>query len=94
MTLRRKRRSLPGIGECAPEDPRTDRTNHSVTNRKITFAEAYADSQSQSFDLTAAEFVLDDQDQSKSTGVLYAACQLPINKDGELQIEPTKRLAA
>jgi len=58
-----------------------------VTNRKISFGEAYADSQSQSFDLTAGEFDLNDQDKSKSTGVLYPACQFTINKDGELQIE-------
>jgi len=65
----------------------TGRTIRFVTNRKIAFAEAYADSQSQSFDLTAGEFVLNDQDKSKSAGVLYPACQLAINKDGELQIE-------
>lgn len=63
------------------------RTIRFVTNRKISFAEAYADSQSQSFDLTAGEFQINDQDKSKSTGVLYPACQLAINKDGELQIE-------
>ena len=65
----------------------TGRTIRFVTNRKIAFAEAYADTQSQSFDLTAGEFQLNDQDKSKSTGVLYPACQLAINKDGELQIE-------
>jgi hypothetical protein len=65
----------------------TGRTIRFVTNRKITFGEAYTDSQSQSFDLTAGEFQLNDQDKSKSTGVLYPACQFTINKDGELQIE-------
>jgi hypothetical protein len=65
----------------------TGRTIRFVTNRKITFGEAYADSQSQSFDLTAGEFQLNDQDKSKSTEVNYPACQLAINKDGELQIE-------
>ena len=65
----------------------TGRKIRFATNRKITFAEAYADSQSQSFDLTAGEFDLNDQDKSKSTGVLYPACQLSISKDGELQIE-------
>ena len=65
----------------------TGRTIRFVTNRKIMFGEAYADSQSQSFDLTAGEFQLNDQDKSKSAGVLYPACQLAINKDGELQIE-------
>jgi hypothetical protein len=65
----------------------TGRTIRFVTNRKISFGEAYSDSQSQSFDLTAGEFQLNDQDKSKSTGVLYPACQFTINKDGELQIE-------
>jgi len=65
----------------------TGRTIKFVTNRKIAFAEAYADTQSQSFDLTAGQFDLNDQDKSKSTGVLYPACQFTINKDGELQIE-------
>jgi hypothetical protein len=65
----------------------TGRKIRFVTNRKIAFAEAYADTQSQSFDLTAGEMDLNDQDKSKSTGVLYPACQFVINKDGELQIE-------
>jgi hypothetical protein len=65
----------------------TGRTIRFVTNRKITFGEAYTDSQSQSFDLTAGEIQLNDQDKSKSAGVLYPACQFTINKDGELQIE-------
>ena len=63
------------------------RTIRFVTNRKISFGEAYANSQSQSFDLTAGEIQMNDQDKSKSTGVLYPACQFTINKDGELQIE-------
>ena len=65
----------------------TGRTIRFVTNRKISFGEAYANTQSQSFDLTAGEFQLNDQDKSKSGGVLYPACQFTINKDGELQIE-------
>jgi hypothetical protein len=65
----------------------TGRTIRFVTNRKIAFGEAYANTQSQSFDLTAGELQLNDQDKSKSAGVLYPACQFTINKDGELQIE-------
>jgi hypothetical protein len=68
-------------------DSPTGRKIRFVTNRKISFGEAFADSQSQSFDLTAGEFDLNDQDKSQSTGVLYPACQFTINKDGELQIE-------
>ena len=65
----------------------TGRTIRFVTNRKIAFGEAYYNTQSQSFDLTAGEIQLDDKDKSKSSGVLYPACQFTINKDGELQIE-------
>src|SRR5664280_1702936 len=68
----------------------TGRKIRFVTNRKITFGEAYADSQSQSFDLTAGELDLNDQDKSKSSGVLYPAAQLTINKDGELQLDLNK----
>lgn len=65
----------------------TGRTIKFVTNRKISFAEAYTDSQSQSFDLTAGQLELDDKDKSKSTGALYPAAQFTINKDGELQLD-------
>lgn len=63
------------------------RTIKFVTNRKISFGEAYADSQSQSFDLTAGQLELNDKDKSKSTGALYPAAQLLINKDGDLQLD-------
>jgi len=65
----------------------TGRTIRFITNRKISFGEAFADSQTQAFDLTAGEININDQDKSKSTGVLYPASQFTINKDGELQIE-------
>jgi hypothetical protein len=56
-----------------------------VTNRQIRFAEAWADSQSMSFDLTAGIIEINDQDKSKSTGVLYPLAQLVLDKQGELQ---------
>jgi len=56
-----------------------------ITNRKIALGEAYWNSQSQSFNLTAGEINIDDQDKKKSAGVLYPATQLTINKDGEPQ---------
>jgi len=65
----------------------TGRTIKFCTNRKISFGEAYANSQSQSFDLTAGQLELNDQDKSKSTGMLYPAAQFLINKDGELQLD-------
>lgn len=58
-----------------------------VTNRKIAFGESYWSTQSKSFNLTAGEINLNDQDKSKGDGVLYPACQLTINKDGELQFD-------
>jgi hypothetical protein len=48
--------------------------------RKIT-------TQSQSFNLTAGEFELNDTDKNKSTGVLYPAAQLIINQQGQLQFD-------
>jgi hypothetical protein len=56
-----------------------------VTNRQIRMAEAWTDSNSMSFDLTAGILDINDQDKSKSTGVLYPAAQLIVDKQGELQ---------
>ena len=56
-----------------------------VTNRQIRMAEAWTDSNSMSFNLTAGILELNDQDKSKSTGVLYPAAQLVLDKQGELQ---------
>ena len=58
-----------------------------VTNRQIRFGEAFTDSPTMSFDLTAGELELNDQDKSKSTGVLYPAAQLVLNKEGKLQLD-------
>jgi hypothetical protein len=65
----------------------TGRTIRFVTNRKIAFGESYWNSQTKSFNLTAGEINLNDQDKSKSDGVLFPAAQLIINKEGELQFE-------
>src|SRR5580704_1320531 len=56
-----------------------------VTNRWIRFGEAYFDTNSQSFNLTAGILEINDQDKSKSAGVLYPAAQLVVDKQGELQ---------
>src|SRR5437899_1660897 len=53
-----------------------------VTNRQIRFGEAYTDSQSQSFNLTACVFELNTQDKSKSTVQLFPAAQLVLDKQG------------
>ncbi len=65
----------------------TGRTIRFVTNRKIAFGESYWNTQSKSFNLTAGEINLSDNDKSKSDGVLFPAAQLIINKEGELQFE-------
>jgi hypothetical protein len=64
----------------------TGRKIRFVTNRQIRFGEAYYDTQSQSFDLTAGEIDINDQDKSKSSGVLYPAAQLGIGDDGQLTL--------
>jgi hypothetical protein len=56
-----------------------------VTSRQIRFGEAWTDSQTMSFSLTAGILELNDQDKSKSTGTLYPAAQLILNKEGKLQ---------
>jgi hypothetical protein len=63
------------------------RTIRFITNRKIAFGESYWSTESKSFNLTAGEINLNDQEKSKSEGVLYPATQLTINKDGELQFD-------
>lgn len=61
----------------------TGRKIRFVTNRQIRFGEAYWDTQSASFNLTAGELNLNDQDKSKSEGTLFPAAQLVINGEGE-----------
>jgi hypothetical protein len=68
----------------------TGRTVRFVTNRKISFKEAYKNTQSQAYNLTGGQINIVDQDKNKSAGVLYPAAQLVINKEGELQIELRK----
>jgi hypothetical protein len=65
----------------------TGRKIRFAANRQIRFGEAYNNSQSMAFDLTAGEFDLNDNDKKKSSGVLYPASQLIINKQGQLQFE-------
>jgi hypothetical protein len=58
-----------------------------ATNREILFGEAFTNSQSKSYDLTAGILEINDQDKRKSTGVLFPAAQLIVNKEGQLQLE-------
>ena len=61
-----------------------------VTNRQIRFGEAYFDTQSQSFNLTAGIIEINEQDKSKSTGTIYPAAQLILDKQGQLQWDLTQ----
>jgi hypothetical protein len=65
----------------------TGRKIRFVTNRQIRFAEAYADTQSLNYNLTAGEIDIDSQDKSKSAGTLYPAAQLTLDKEGQLQMD-------
>jgi hypothetical protein len=65
----------------------TGRRIRFVTNRLLRFGEVYWDTQTTAYNLTGGEIDLNDQDKSKSTGVLYPLAQLAIDKDGQLQIE-------
>ena len=64
----------------------TGRKIRFVTNRLLRFGEVYWDTQSTAFNLTAGEFDLNDQDKSKSGGVLFPLAQLALDKEGQLQI--------
>jgi len=68
----------------------TGRTIRFVTNRPIRFGEAYYDTQTQYYNLTAGEINIDTQDKSKSAGVLYPAAQLAIGSDGQLTLNLNK----
>jgi hypothetical protein len=68
----------------------TSRRIRFVTNRQIQFGEAYHNTQSKAYNLTAGEFILDNSDKDKSVGVLYPAAQLIINKEGQLEFQLRK----
>src|SRR5271169_2951557 len=61
-----------------------------ATNRQIRFGEAFFDTQSQYYNLTAGEFDLNDTDKNKSTGFIYPAAQLTVDKQGQLQMDLTQ----
>jgi hypothetical protein len=68
----------------------TGRKIRFAANRQIRFGEAYNNSRSMDYNLTAGEFDLNDSDKSKSMGILYPDSQLTINKKGELQFQLRK----
>jgi hypothetical protein len=61
-----------------------------VTNRQIKFGEAYTNSQTIAYNLTAGEIEINDKDNKKSVGVLYPATQLVINKEGQVEFQLNK----
>jgi hypothetical protein len=65
----------------------TGRKIRFVTNRLLRIGEAYYSTQSKEFNLTAGEIEINDSDKNKSSGVLYPAAQLVINKEGQLEIQ-------
>jgi hypothetical protein len=68
----------------------TERKIRFVTNRQIRFGEAYANSQTIAYNLTAGEIDLNNSDKNKTSGVLYPAAQLIINKEGQLEFQLNK----
>src|SRR6516225_5645954 len=68
----------------------TGRKIRFVANRQVRFGESYYDTQSKAYNLTAGEIEINDSDKDKSTGVLYPAAQLVINKDGQLEFQLRK----
>jgi len=68
----------------------TGRKIRFVTNRMIRFGEAFYNTQTIAYNLTAGEFDLNDSDKDKNSGVLYPAAQLIINKEGQLEFNLNK----
>jgi hypothetical protein len=68
----------------------TGRKIRFVTNRLLRFGESYYSTQSKEYNLTAGEIEINDADKDKSSGVLYPAAQLVINKEGQLEFQLRK----
>jgi hypothetical protein len=68
----------------------TGRKIRFVTNRVLRFGEAYYNTQTTAYNLTAGEIDINDADKDKSGGVLYPAAQLVINKEGQLEFQLNK----
>jgi hypothetical protein len=68
----------------------TGRKIRFVANRPLQFGEVYNNTRSRDYDLTAGEIEINDKDKDKSSGFLYPAAKVVINKEGQLQIELRK----
>ncbi len=78
------------LAYVSSETTPTGRTIRFITNRKIGFGEAYRNTQSTAYDLTAGKIDINDKEPKKSAGTLFPATQLIINKEGQLQWELRK----
>ena len=65
----------------------TGRKIRFAANRMIRFGEAYYNTRTRDYDLTAGEIEINDSDKDKSGGVLFPAAQLIINKEGQLEFQ-------
>jgi hypothetical protein len=65
----------------------TGRKIRFITNRQIRFGEAYANTRSRDYDLTGGEIDINDSDKDKSSGVLYPATKLVLNKEGQVEFQ-------
>ncbi len=65
----------------------TGRKVRFVTDRPVAILEQRNMTRSQQYDLTAGEIEINDQDKSKSTGVLYPSVKISLNKEGQLQFD-------
>lgn len=65
----------------------TGRKIRFITNRPLRFGESYYSTRSTDYNLTGGEIDLNDEDQSKSTGILYPAARLSLDKDKQLSLD-------
>jgi hypothetical protein len=61
-----------------------------ITNRELRFGETYYNAQTTAYNLTAGEIEINDSAKDKSSGVLYPAAQLVINKEGQVEFQLNK----
>jgi hypothetical protein len=65
----------------------TGRKIRFAANRALRFGEAFYDTRSRDYTLTAGEIEINDANKDKSSGVLFPATQLIINKEGQLEFQ-------
>ena len=65
----------------------TGRKIRFITNRLLRFGETYYSTRSTDYNLTGGELDLNEQDSSKSTGVLYPLAKLRLDKDKQLSLD-------